>query len=155
MAPATRAGYVSDRPVSGPSCPPPAQVVASVNLVGGFVDSTARQAAAAALTERRTGVADEQWWGDRDSLFARLERYPALTRLYRDGAFDASLDPFEFGLQRVLDGIESLVRDVTRDEKECAVCGAPVGPGRQGRPRDYCSRACQQRAYRIRRRRRR
>lgn len=130
---------------------PPAQVVASVNLVGGFVDSAARQSAAAARNERRTGVGDEEWWGDRDSLFAHLDRYPALSRLYREGAYDAPPDPFEFGLQRVLDGVEALVRDESRDGKECEVCGASVEAGPAGRPRDYCSRACRQRAYRMRR----
>ncbi|KIH99862.1 TetR family transcriptional regulator [Streptomonospora alba] len=128
----------------------PAQVVASVNLVGGFVNSTARQAAAAERAERRTGVSDEEWWRDRDSLFAHLDRYPALTRLYQEGAFETPVDPFEFGLERVLDGVEALVRDEKRDESRCAVCGAPVEDAPRGRPRGYCSRACQQRAYRIR-----
>ncbi|PSK85032.1 TetR family transcriptional regulator [Murinocardiopsis flavida] len=128
----------------------PAQVVASVDLVGGFVDSTARQAAAAARAEARSGVSHEEWWGGRDSLYAHLDRYPALTRLYRESAYDAPLDPFEFGLQRVLDGVAALIRDESEDEKGCAVCGAPVESGPAGRPRDYCSRACRQRAYRMR-----
>ncbi|WP_217710460.1 hypothetical protein [Streptomyces sp. NA04227] len=33
----------------------------------------------------------------------------------------------------------------------CGVCGKPVGGASTGRPRCYCSRACQQRAYRQRR----
>ncbi|GAA3740534.1 hypothetical protein HDA32_002614 [Spinactinospora alkalitolerans] len=132
---------------------PPAQVVAAVNLVGGFVDSAARQSAATARAQRRTGVSDEEWWQGRDSLFAHLDQYPTLSRLYREGAYDAPPDPFEFGLQRVLDGVEALVRDGIRDERECAVCGGPVAGSSAGRPRDYCSRACQQRAYRTRRRR--
>lgn len=143
---------------------PPAQVVAAVSLVGGFVDSAARQLATAARAERRTGVSDEEWWQDRDSLFAHLDRYPTLSRLYREGAYDAPLDPFEFGLQRVLNGVEALVagemrdenrdviRDATRPGRVCTVCGETVGTGTAGRPRAYCSRACQQRAYRTRRR---
>ncbi|MBB6171676.1 AcrR family transcriptional regulator [Nocardiopsis mwathae] len=131
---------------------PPAQVVAAVNLVGGFVESTARQAAAAARAQERTGVSDEEWWSGRDSLFAHLDhRYPTLNRLYREGAYDAPPDPFEFGLQRVLDGVEALICDERRDEKECGACGRPVAVGPAGRPREYCSRACQQRAYRKRR----
>ncbi|RCV50921.1 TetR/AcrR family transcriptional regulator [Marinitenerispora sediminis] len=130
---------------------PPAHVVAAVNLVGGFVGSTARQAAAEARMRRRTGVSDEEWWQDRDSLFAHLDRYPTLSRLYREGAYDTPPDPFEFGLQRVLDGVEALVRYESRDEKGCGVCGRPVDRGPAGRPRDYCSPACRQRAYRLRR----
>jgi len=48
------------------------------------------------------------------------------------------------------------VRHVTTDEPipagPCAVCGNPVppAPARGGRSRDYCSRACQQAAYRAR-----
>ncbi|TDQ47247.1 TetR/AcrR family transcriptional regulator [Actinorugispora endophytica] len=129
---------------------PPAQVVAAVNLLGGFVDSAARQSAAALRARRRTGVSDEEWWRGRDSLFARLDRYPTLSRLYREGAYEAPPDPFDFGLQRVLDGIDTLIRDEKRDENVCRVCGAPVSAATSGRPRDYCSRACQQRAYRAR-----
>ncbi|MFF2848787.1 TetR/AcrR family transcriptional regulator [Streptomyces sp. NPDC058001] len=138
---------------------PPAQVVAAVTLVGEFVDGVARQAAATARTERRTGVGDDEWWGQRDSLFAQLDdRYPTLVRLYEEGAYDAPLDPFEFGLQRVLDGVAALipvgdpteVRDETRDVKGCEVCGNPVDRNPAGRPRTYCSRACRQRAYRLR-----
>ncbi|MGV9778060.1 TetR/AcrR family transcriptional regulator [Streptosporangium sp. NPDC003464] len=133
---------------------PPAQVVAVVTLVGGFVESAARQVVRTERTERRTGVGEEEWWGGRASLFQHLDRYPTLSRIYREGGYDAPLDPFEFGLQRVLDGIEALIHDGTsdesRDEKRCAVCGKPVAPAATGRPRDYCSRACRQRAYRMR-----
>ncbi|MFW5418618.1 TetR/AcrR family transcriptional regulator C-terminal domain-containing protein [Nocardiopsis sp. CNT-189] len=134
---------------------PPAQVVAVVTLVGGFVDSAARQEAERSRAEERSGVGHEEWWSGRDSLFAHMDRYPVLTRLYRNGAYDAPPDPFEFGLQRVLDGVEMLVRsegrDQTRDETGCKVCGEPVAAAATGRPRDYCSRACRQRAYRMRR----
>ncbi|MEU4543987.1 TetR/AcrR family transcriptional regulator [Nonomuraea dietziae] len=129
---------------------PPVQVVAVVTLVGGFVESAARQMAQRTRTERRTGVSEEEWWGARDSLFQHMDRYPTLSRIYEEGGYDAPLDPFEFGLQRVLDGIEALIRDETRDESRCAVCGKAVGESGTGRPRDYCSRACQQRAYRMR-----
>jgi AcrR family transcriptional regulator len=128
----------------------PAQVVAVVTLVGGFVESAARQAMETAQTEQRTGISDEQWWGARDSLFEHLDRYPTLSRIYQEGGYDTPLDPFEFGLQRVLDGVAMLVRDESRDETRCVVCGATIDTAVTGRPRDYCSRACQQRAYRTR-----
>ncbi|MEV0699785.1 TetR/AcrR family transcriptional regulator [Saccharopolyspora sp. NPDC050389] len=129
---------------------PPAQVVAVVTLVGGFVESAARQLVEAARLERSSGVGHEEWWAGRTSLFDHLDRYPTLSRLYRDGGFDEPLDPFEFGLRRVLDGIEALMRDEIRDENACSVCGKPIEAPAKGRPRDYCSRACQQRAYRMR-----
>lgn len=129
---------------------PPAAIVAAVTLVGGFVESAARQVVEVERTERRTGVSEQEWWGSRDSLFAHLDRYPTLSRIYREGGYDEPLDPFEFGLTRVLDGIEALVRDEKRDETTCAVCGKAIDAAATGRPRDYCSRACQQRAYRLR-----
>ncbi|GAB2991439.1 TetR/AcrR family transcriptional regulator [Saccharothrix stipae] len=129
----------------------PAEVVAAVGLVGRFVDAEASALVEAARAERGTGVSDEQWWGERDALFAHFDRYPTLTRLWETGGFDQP-DPFGFGLARVLDGIELLIRqrDEKRDES-CRVCGRPVAQPASGRPRAYCSRACQQRAYRNRR----
>ncbi|WP_069163359.1 TetR/AcrR family transcriptional regulator [Nocardia altamirensis] len=136
----------------------PAQVFAVVNLVGGFVESVARQAGETADVQRRTGISHERWWSERESLFERLDVYPALARLWESGGMDEPLDPFEFGLQRTLDGVQVLVesrdRDVMRDEIEgatCVMCGKSLDEGGRGRPRDYCSRACQQRAYRQRR----
>ncbi|MFE2751396.1 TetR/AcrR family transcriptional regulator C-terminal domain-containing protein [Actinosynnema sp. NPDC059335] len=129
----------------------PAEVVASVGLVARFVDAEAAALVEAARAERDTGVGDEEWWGARDSLYAHFHAFPTLTRLWEAGGFDES-DPFGFGLARVLDGIEILIerREVKRDET-CRVCGAPVEQPASGRPRAYCSRACQQRAYRHRR----
>ena len=131
----------------------PAQVVAVVTLVGGFVESAARQVVEAEREERRSGVGADEWWGARDSLYRHLDRYPTLSRLYRDGAYDVPVDPFEFGLARVLDGVAALLpadRDEIRDEKMCRMCGGPVAPGSRGRPREYCSPACRQRAHRRR-----
>ena len=130
----------------------PAEMIAVVGLVARFVDSEAVRLAEVARTERLSGVSEEEWWGARDTLYARLDRYPTLSYLWAAGGYDEPEDPFEFGLRRVLDGIEVLVqeRDETRDEK-CRICGAPVEQAASGRPRAYCSRACQQRAYRKRR----
>ncbi|UUV31920.1 TetR/AcrR family transcriptional regulator [Amycolatopsis roodepoortensis] len=151
------AGYDHALDVASRSGLAPAQVIAVVNLVGGFVESVARQAGETAELQRRTGVSHERWWSERESLFERMDAYPALERLWKDGGMDAPLDPFEFGLQRTLDGVQALVesrgREVMRDETErgeCVVCGKELDGGGRGRPRDYCSRACQQRAYRRR-----
>ena len=38
-----------------------------------------------------------------------------------------------------------------RGRQACASCAQPITPPARGRPRKYCSRACQQRAYRQRR----
>ncbi|WP_436759663.1 TetR/AcrR family transcriptional regulator [Streptosporangium sp. V21-05] len=133
----------------------PAEMVAVVGLVGRFVDSEAARVAEITRIERHTGVSEEEWWGARDSLYENLHRYPTLTRVWEAGGYDEPEDSFEFGLRRVLDGIEALVRerDVSRDESaSCAMCGTSMERAEAGRPRAYCSRACQQRAYRRRHR---
>ncbi|MBN6056802.1 TetR/AcrR family transcriptional regulator C-terminal domain-containing protein [Nonomuraea sp. RK-328] len=139
---------------------PPSEVLAVVDLVGRFVDAEALQLVEAAEAERRSGVSDEEWWGARESLFERFGRYPTITRLWEEGGYDHPEDSFAFGLARLLDGIELLVRrrsdserrDETRDETSvCRMCGTPVERPASGRPRAYCSPACRQRAYRERR----
>ncbi|WP_324192936.1 TetR/AcrR family transcriptional regulator [Nocardia transvalensis] len=131
---------------------PAADVVAVVELVSRLVQAEALALVRTARIERSSGLSDEQWWRARDSLFARLDRYPTITALERAGGF-VRPDPFEFGLARVLDGIELLIErcDKTCDEtSSCEVCGKPLTRSSIGRPRTYCSRACQQRAYRKR-----
>jgi AcrR family transcriptional regulator len=133
----------------------PSEMVAVVGLVGRFVAGEAVRLAETARVERHTGVSEEAWWGARDSLFERLGCHPVLTAVWEEGGYDRPEDPFEFGLQRVLDGVEALIRaksDKTSDEKvACAVCGTAVVQPASGRPRAYCSQACRQRAYRDRR----
>ncbi|MFI6508495.1 TetR/AcrR family transcriptional regulator [Streptosporangium sp. NPDC050855] len=132
----------------------PAEMVAVVGLVGRFVEGEAVREAEVARVERRTGVSEQDWWGARESLYAELSRYPTLTAVWEAGGYDEPEDPFEFGLRRVLDGVEVLVRqrDERRDESlSCVVCGTAMERGGTGRPRAYCSRGCQQRAYRGRR----
>ena len=94
----------------------PGDVVNAYELVGHYVGGAARRAADAADVERRTGVSDEQWWAARESFWERyfdVERYATITSLYEAGAFDARADAFEFGLQRVLDGIEAYLARAT------------------------------------------
>ena len=88
----------------------PGDVVNAVELVSGYVGSAGRRVAEEAAVERRTGVSDEQWWAARESFWERyfdVERYATITSLYEAGAYDARAEAFEFGLQRVLDGIEA------------------------------------------------
>ena len=121
-----------------------------MTLVGGFVESAARQVVQTVEAERESGLTHDEFWGARDSLYEHMDRYPTLSRIYEQGGYDEPLDPFEFGLQRVLDGIATLIRDEMRDESRCRVCGGPVAVTGKGRPKAYCSRACQQKAYRER-----
>ncbi|GAA4980957.1 AcrR family transcriptional regulator [Nonomuraea thailandensis] len=129
----------------------PSEVIAAIGLLGRFVDAEALVLVETRREERRSGVSEQEWWGSRDSLYERLDRYPAITHLWESGGWDHPEDSFEFGLRRLLDGIEALIkeRDESRDEA-CRECGKALAPAASGRPRVYCSRACQQRAYRKR-----
>lgn len=82
-------------------------------LILNYVRGSARAALDAREVERESGLTDAQWWALNAELLEGLmepERYPTTTRVgaaYK-AADQVGLDPasdFEFGLQRVLDGI--------------------------------------------------
>jgi AcrR family transcriptional regulator len=88
----------------------PGDRVNAAELVAGYVAGAAGSAAESAEAQRRTGVSDEQWWSARESFWERyfdVERYPTISAMWDNEAFEARADAFEFGLQRVLDGIEA------------------------------------------------
>ncbi|WP_028478156.1 TetR/AcrR family transcriptional regulator [Nocardia sp. CNY236] len=88
-----------------------------VNLVIGHAENTARRDIDASVTERDSGMTDEQWWQARAAvLTTRLDpkKYPLATEVGEavGTAHGTAYDPrhnFEFGLNRILDGIETLV----------------------------------------------
>jgi AcrR family transcriptional regulator len=90
-----------------------------LTLVHGYVESAARQALEATLVEQRTGLTDDQWWAAQAPLLEQVlepDRYPTASRVGTAASkeYQGLWDPdhtFEFGLQRVLDGIEVLVKE--------------------------------------------
>ncbi|HMJ75086.1 MAG TPA: TetR/AcrR family transcriptional regulator [Iamia sp.] len=93
------------------------------SLVGGYVGAAARRVADARSAPERTGLTDDEWWAARSAILDQVwdaERWPTASRLEEDDAFAPdsglsyleaeALTDFEFGLQRVLDGIDALVR---------------------------------------------
>jgi AcrR family transcriptional regulator len=100
------------------------EMIHVVALVGEYVRGAAQRAVEAAQAAQRTGVTDEQWWKDREPILDRYfdaGRYPTLVGLDQEGAFDQpeggldynvqnAVDSFEFGLPRVLDGVEVFVQ---------------------------------------------
>lgn len=95
---------------------------AVVTLLAGFVAGAARGAVDAAQVASRTGMTDDAWWEASAPLLERVfdaERFPTAARVgaVAGAEHGAASDPqhnFEFGLQRVLDGIEVLIRERTR-----------------------------------------
>jgi len=100
-----------------------------VGVVAGFVRGAAKAVSDARTAEQATGLSDDEWWNARAPLLAEMtgdlwaDRYPTITRLDAEHAFDQldrpddstpytvrdALDTFTFGLQRLLDGIETYV----------------------------------------------
>jgi len=89
-----------------------------ITLVSQFVQGAMRNAVEAADVRRRTGMSDTQWWAAVGPLLADVvdsNRFPIASRVGTAAgqAHGSAVDPahaFEFGLARVLDGIEAFVR---------------------------------------------
>ncbi|MGW2152865.1 TetR/AcrR family transcriptional regulator [Nonomuraea sp. NPDC001699] len=88
-----------------------------ITLVTGFVHGTARGAVEAAQAESLTGMTDQQWWAAHAPFLSRISDpilFPTASRVGQAAGeeLQAPYSPehaFEFGLQRVLDGVEVLV----------------------------------------------
>ena len=89
-----------------------------VSLLAGYVQGVARASVEASQAEHRTGMTDDEWWSANAPLLEKVfdpDRYPTAARVgpVAGAAYEAAYDPdfaFEFGLQRILDGVEALVR---------------------------------------------
>ncbi|MCY1076982.1 TetR/AcrR family transcriptional regulator [Archangium lansingense] len=89
-----------------------------VSLVNGHVEGAARRAVEAAQAEQHTGMTDAQWWEAHAPLLEKVldaSRYPTAARVgaAAGAAYGAAHDPahdFEFGLQRVLDGLAVFIQ---------------------------------------------
>ena len=92
-----------------------------VTLVNGFVRGTAGGVQEKADAERLTGISEDQWWAATEPYVAQVfdaERYPTAARVGPvAGAEVGAYDPersFDFGLERLLDGIGVLIVDASR-----------------------------------------
>lgn len=93
-----------------------------VSLVEDYVDGAVRGAVDAAQAHARTGMTDLQWWEAYGPLLGEVvdpERYPTAVRVgsAAGAEYGAVHDParsFEFGLERVLDGIDAFIRTRSR-----------------------------------------
>ncbi len=88
-----------------------------LTLVLEFTHASARGIAEHAQTNQQTGIDDQQWWAANAPLLEKIfdaERYPTASRVGTaagqayGGASNAAY-AFEFGLQRVLDGVARLI----------------------------------------------
>ena len=92
------------------------------SVVSDYVRGAVRAALDAREIEQQTGMTDEQWWAINTPLLQGLvdpARYPTTVRIgeaYKSGKMPRP-DPernFEFGLQRVLDGVAAFIENPLR-----------------------------------------
>jgi AcrR family transcriptional regulator len=89
-----------------------------VTLVNGFVRGTAGGVQEKADAERLTGITEDQWWAATEPYVAQVfdaERFPTAARVgpvagAEVGAYDPARS-FEFGLDRLLDGVGALIAE--------------------------------------------
>jgi AcrR family transcriptional regulator len=88
-----------------------------VTLLSNYVRGAVRTAVEAAEAERRTGMSEEEWWATYAPLLEGVfdaEAYPVAARVGKAAGeeYQGAVAPgraFEFGLQRVLDGIGAYI----------------------------------------------
>ncbi len=87
------------------------ELVSAIIMIDGYVVGAARSQLYQQEAERRTGLTDAEFWQAQVPMLEKAMasgRYPVMASLSED-AFGTDFDHFEFGLQRILDGLEVLV----------------------------------------------
>lgn len=87
------------------------ELVSAIIMIDGYVVGAARTQLYQQEVERRTGLTDAEFWQAQVPMLEKIMatgRYPVLAALSED-AFGTEFDHFEFGLQRILDGLEVIV----------------------------------------------
>ncbi|MFJ5777573.1 TetR/AcrR family transcriptional regulator [Streptomyces sp. NPDC093094] len=87
------------------------ELVSVIVTLDAYVAGAARTRLYQQEAERRTGLTDAQFWEAQVPTLEKVMasgRYPVMASLSGD-AFGPDFDHFEFGLQRILDGLEMLV----------------------------------------------
>jgi len=93
----------------------PGRIDEAAIAITGFVTAAARFDAENAQLLRTSGQSTDAWWGQRTRLwedYFEPSRHPTMTRLWTTGGFDRGTveqarDAFAFGLQALLNGIET------------------------------------------------
>ncbi|MBA3360243.1 MAG: TetR/AcrR family transcriptional regulator [Acidimicrobiia bacterium] len=106
-----------------------------LSLISAYVNGAARVAVDAVEVASETNLDDTKWWGAVSPILEEIwdpDRFPTLSSREMEGAWDESaederyflagaISSFEFGLARVLDGIEAFIRrsrDITGEISE-------------------------------------
>ena len=90
----------------------PPETIAVTEVVSNYVQGATRAVVEAVQTEQESGISDEEWWTERNEFWEQYfdqARFPHITLMWETGGYDEPVDQFEFGLQRVLDGVEAML----------------------------------------------
>jgi AcrR family transcriptional regulator len=93
-----------------------AEKASVIMLLSGYVRNIATVDADIEAAIRASGTTPQEWMSSYGRMLARLadpQRFPEISKFVAAGVFDTADDPddeFVFGLERLLDGIEALVR---------------------------------------------
>lgn len=89
----------------------PEDIVQAARLIDHYVHGAARSTLLEQQASHEAGVSTSEFHSAREEFWQRyfdLDRYPVHTRLWTFGGLSDKRDPFEFGLNRLLDSIELL-----------------------------------------------
>ncbi|MGA4841210.1 TetR/AcrR family transcriptional regulator [Streptomyces sp. G45] len=103
------------------------ELISVLLMVEGYVSGVARVQVHEVEAERDSGVTTEAFWEAQGPVLEevmRSGRYPLVAGLSEE-AFGPDFDHFEFGLQRILDGLDVLVRQ--RATAAAGVAGDATG----------------------------
>ncbi|TCO53032.1 TetR/AcrR family transcriptional regulator [Actinocrispum wychmicini] len=84
-----------------------------IGLVSNYVSGTARTAIEAAMVAQQTGISDEQFWSAQGPILSEVlygGDYPEVAALGGEIYGEVADTAFDFGLDRLLDGIELVIR---------------------------------------------
>ena len=89
------------------------ELIDAIVTTSAWVAGLARSSLEASQAASETGVSDVDWWATQEPYLATAmagEQNPMLGKVAEDGGFDGPSDrSFEFGLQRILDGMQALI----------------------------------------------
>ena len=86
--------------------------VNAIGVIEAFVSSAARMHHNAVTAEQRTGLSTEEFWEAQGPVIEKAMstgRYPLIATLDEDAFASTGEEFFEFGLRRLLDGLQALV----------------------------------------------
>ncbi|GAB2812638.1 TetR/AcrR family transcriptional regulator [Streptomyces chlorus] len=110
------------------------ELLSAITTIEGYVAGAARTQLYQQEAERTSGLTDAEFWEAQQPVLEKAilsGRYPVLASLSED-TFSPDFDHFEFGLQRILDGLELFV--TARTAKASPSSAPPAGPDRSTGP---------------------